>query len=410
MRVLFVCHRFPYPPQRGGKIRPFNIIRHLTSQGHEVLVASLARSADEERAAQGIRDHCADFFVARVSPLAAIARMVLRLPTLQASSMGYFFSPSLQRRVSRWVVERKPDLIFVHCSSVAQYVADVQGIPKIIDFGDMDSQKWIDYVKFKPWPLSWGYWLEGKKLERQERRLAKNFMLSTCTTRGELETLESYHVAKSTGWFPNGVDGEYFKPSDESYDPNTICFVGRMDYFPNQQAVLEFCRDVLPTLKARRPQLSFLIVGAEPSAEIRALANLAGVTVTGSVPDVRPFVRRAALTIAPLRIARGTQNKIIESMAMGVPVVTSSTAARGVDVVVGEHLLVAEASAEWVAQIQRILDDPAERERLASNGRARVLAQHNWSRSMQRLDALIDGLSSTASVGRSETVAIGAKS
>jgi glycosyltransferase involved in cell wall biosynthesis len=173
---------------------------------------------------------------------------------------------------------------------------------------------------------------------------------------------------------------------------------------------LEFCRDVLPTLKARRPQLSFLIVGAEPSAEIRALANLAGVTVTGSVPDVRPFVRRAALTIAPLRIARGTQNKIIESMAMGVPVVTSSTAARGVDVIVGEHLLVAEASAEWVTQIQRILDDPAERERLASNGRARVLAQHNWSRSMQRLDALIDGLSSTASVGRSETVAIGAKS
>jgi sugar transferase (PEP-CTERM/EpsH1 system associated) len=390
MRVLFVCHRFPFPPQRGGKIRPFNIIRHLHRQGHEVLVASLARSVEEERAAAGIREHCTDFFVARVAPFAAAARMVLRLPTLQASSMGYFYSPDLQRQVSHWVATRKPDLIFAHCSSIAQFVDRVAGIPKILDYGDMDSQKWLDYVAFKPWPLSLGYWLEGKKVERQEKLLAKRFDLSTCTTRGELETLDSFHVANSSGWFPNGVDSEYFKPDGDSYDPETVCFVGRMDYFPNQQAVLEFCTHVLPALRQSRPTVKFLIVGAEPSAEIRALSKLPGVTVTGSVPDVRPFVRRAAMTIAPLKIARGTQNKIIESMAMGVPVITSPAAARGVDAIPGEHLLVADAHAEWSSQIQKLLSDHGERQRLATNGRARVLAHHDWSRSMQRLDELID--------------------
>jgi polysaccharide biosynthesis protein PslH len=162
-----------------------------------------------------------------------------------------------------------------------------------------------------------------------------------------------------------------------------------MDYFPNQQAVLEFVRDVWPTLRARRPAIQFLVVGAEPSPEIRALAKVPGITVTGSVPDVRPFVTRAALTIAPLKIARGTQNKIIESMAMGVPVISSGMAARGVDVIPSEHILVADTPAEWVEQVERLLGNPMERERLAKSGRERVIHQHNWQRSMERLDVLI---------------------
>lgn len=390
MRVLFICHRFPYPPQRGGKIRPFNIIRHLKQQGHEVFVASLARSEQEAKAAEGIREHCTDFFVARVSEPAAMVRMVLRLPTLEPSSMGYFYSHALKTQVDKWVREKTPDLIFVHCSSVAQYVDHVNDIPKIFDFGDMDSQKWLSYAAFKPWPLSWGYVLEGKKMEREEKRLASRCDLGTCTTFGELETLQSFNTARSTGWFPNGVDSKYFAPTEEAYDPNTVCFIGRMDYFPNQQCVKEFCRDVLPLLKQAKPEVRFLIVGAEPSDEIKALANIPGVTVTGSVPDVRPFVRSAALTTAPLRIARGTQNKIIESMAMGVPVVTSTIAARGVDIVPGEHLLVADTPKEQADQILKVLNDPRERDRLSRNGRERVLTQHDWNRSMQRLDKLID--------------------
>ncbi len=221
----------------------------------------------------------------------------------------------------------------MHCSSVAPYVRNVPATVKILDFGDMDSQKWREYSQHKPFPLSAGYWLEAVKLERTERLLARQFDLATCTTRAEMETLRALGATGPTDWFPNGVDASFFQPADTPYDPDLITFVGRMDYFPNQQAVTKFCAEVLPELQRRRPGTRFEVVGADPSAEIRELGRLPGVTVTGSVPDVRPYVTRAALTIAPLEIARGTQNKILESMAMGVPVVCSRQAVGGVDAV-----------------------------------------------------------------------------
>ncbi len=389
MKVLFVCHRVPFPPKRGGKIRPFNIIRHLHEQGHEVTVASLARSPAEAEEAEGLARHCSRRLVEVVDDRLAWPRMVAWLPTTRPSSFGYFHSPRLKQRIDAELAQGAPDLIFVHCSSVAPYVADARARVKIIDFGDMDSQKWREYSQHRAFPLSAGYWLEAVKLERTERLLAGRFDLATCTTRAEMESLQALGASGPTAWFPNGVDAGFFKPADADYEADLVTFIGRMDYFPNQQAVLRFCAEVLPELQRRRPGTRFEIVGADPSPEIRALGQLPGVTVTGSVPDVRPYVTRAALTIAPLEIARGTQNKILESMAMGVPVVCSRQAAGGVDAVPGEHLLVHDTPAELVEAIVRILGSRELRRQLADAGRARVLSNHSWPSSMQRLDALI---------------------
>lgn len=391
MKILYLCHRFPFPPNRGGKIRPFNMIRHL-SQKHEVTVASMARSAREAREGEGLATHCAHYEMGRVRDSIQALRMLARLPTPTPSSMGYFYSPRLARRVRDLLETRGFDLIFVHASSVAQYVEQVRGIPKILDFGDMDSQKWLEYARYKPFPLSWGYRLEGIKLERAERRLAARFDLCTATTRAEWQTLESYRTAVASDWFPNGVDSAYFTPTNEPYDPHTVAFVGRMDYYPNQQCMFEFCATTLPLLQAKRRQLKLLIVGANPSRAVRRLGAIRGVTVTGSVPDVRPHLRRAALMIAPLNIARGTQNKLLEAMAMGVPVVTSRIAAGGVDASAPEHFLVASTPQEYARAVLRILEHPAERQRLATAGRARMLSHHAWPKSMQRLDELIGRL------------------
>ena len=390
MKILYVCHRLPFPPRRGGKIRPFNMIRHLTASGHRVTVASLARSAQEAEDGRGIAAHCAHYEVAEVRGPAQLARMVVRLPTPTPSSMGYFYSPVLAWRIRGLLARERFDLVFVHCSSAAQYVAGVRGIPKILDFGDMDSQKWLEYARYKPFPLSAGYWLEGKKLEREERRLARGFELCTATTRAEWETLERYDTGTPTDWFPNGVDSDYFKPGEEPYDPDTISFVGRMDYYPNEQCMLDFCGHVFPLLRQRRPNLRLSIVGADPVPSVRRLAELPGVTVTGSVPDIRPYVRRSAAMVAPLNIARGTQNKILEAMAMAVPVVTSPAAAGGVDAVQQEHFLVANDRAEQCAALLRVLEDAQERRRLALAGRARVLSHHAWPASMRRLDSIIE--------------------
>ena len=390
MNILYVCHRFPFPPKRGGKIRPFNMIRHLSANGHQVTVCSLARSPEEAAEGKGIAPYCARFEVAQVSNPVQALRMIARLPLSTPSSMGFFYSPSLRQRVRQLLSTQQWDLIFVHCSSVAQYVEHVRDVPKILDFGDMDSQKWLEYANHKPFPLSLGYRLEGTKMLAAEKRLARLFDLCTATTRAEWETLEGYRTGVPTDWFPNGVDAEFFSPTDDGYDPDTLSFIGRMDYYPNQECMGRFCAQIWPLLKSRRAQLKLLIVGADPSPEMRRLGELPGVTVTGSVPDVRPFVRKSALMVAPLNIARGTQNKILEAMAMGVPVVTSRVAAGGVDAESVTHFLVADTPEEYSEAILRVLDDPAERQRLAIAGRQRMLSNHAWPHSMERLDQIID--------------------
>ncbi|MEF8727741.1 MAG: TIGR03087 family PEP-CTERM/XrtA system glycosyltransferase [Accumulibacter sp.] len=390
MNILYLCHRFPFPPKRGGKIRPFNMIRHLSASGHRVTVCSLARSAAEAEEGRGIAAHCARFEMGLVSEPMQTLRMVARLPLTTPSSMGYFHSPSLQRHVDRLLQTEKWDLIFVHCSSVAQYVERVRTVPKILDFGDMDSQKWLEYANYKPFPLSLGYRLEGNKMLAAEKRLAGSFDLCTATTRAEWQTLEDYRTGVATDWFPNGVDAEFFSPTVDAHDPDTLSFIGRMDYYPNQECMARFCTQIWPLLRLRRPDLKLLIIGADPSPEMRRLGDVPGVTVTGSVPDVRPFVRQSALMVAPLNIARGTQNKILEAMAMGVPVVTSRVAAGGVDAEPVTHFLVADTPEEYSAAILGVLQNPAERQRLAVAGRQRMLSNHAWSHSMARLDGIIE--------------------
>jgi len=389
MKILYVCHRFPFPPKRGGKIRPFNMIRHF-ARTHEVTVCSLVRSDAEAREGEGLAAHCKRYEMVRVHDPLQAARMVARLPTPVPSSFGFFHSNELARRIRGAVARERFDLAFVHCSSVARYVEAIPDVPKILDFGDMDSQKWREYAQSKPFPLSWGYGLEAWKLEREEARLARQFDFCTTTTRAEWETLQAMGTGTPTDWFPNGVDSEFFAPTDKPCNSDRIVFVGRMDYYPNQECMAEFCANVMPLLRARRPATTLAIVGADPSPAMRELGKLPGVAVTGSVPDVRPYLHEAALMVAPLNIARGTQNKILEGMAAGVPVIASRVAAGGVDASAPEHLLTATTPDEYVAAILRVLDDPAERTRLARAGRARVLSHHAWPQSMRRLDGIVE--------------------
>lgn len=389
LNILYICHRFPFPPKRGGKIRPFNMISHLSKQ-HQITVASLVRSGEEAREGEGLRDHCRKFMAQHITAPAAVTRMLLRLPTPVPSSMGYFYSPRLMKQVRDELRQQQFDLIFVHCSSVAQYVEDVKDIPKILDFGDMDSQKWLDYSKIRPFPLSLGYWLEGTKMQRAEKQLARKFDCCTCTTKLEKETLDSYNCNPDTAWFPNGVDYEYFQPTGDPYEPDTICFIGRMDYFPNQECMFDFCKNTLPLIRARRPAAKLTIIGANPPPSVKKLEEIQGVVVTGSVPDVRPYVLKSAINVAPLNIARGTQNKILESLALGVPVVSSIRAAGGIDAVPGEHFLTASTPREYADAIVRLLEDPQERDRLSVAGRNRMLSNHDWEKSMRRLDDIIE--------------------
>jgi hypothetical protein len=389
MRILYLAHRFPYPPTFGSTVRSFHCIRHLAER-HEVTVMAPVRSAQEAEEAAGIGKYCASFRAFPVSNALQVVKMGLTVPTPVTASEAYFDSGAMRDAVSRLLREGRIDMAMAFSSSIGRVLRGATRVPRLMDFCDVDSRKWLEYARFKPWPASLGFRWEGVRLQGVERRLSGEFDLVTVATPGELEALRESGIDGPADWFPNGVDTAAFTPSPGPYEEDTICFLGRMDYFPNEQAMASFCADVLPLLRARRPALRLLIVGADPSAGVRQLGALPGVTVTGSVPKVQPFVQRSALTIAPLQIARGTQNKLLESMAMGVPVVASRVAAAGVDAVAGEHLLAASTPREYADAILRVLENPSERARLAAAGRARVLSHHSWPSAMTRLDAAIE--------------------
>jgi sugar transferase (PEP-CTERM/EpsH1 system associated) len=386
VKILFLTHRLPCPPNRGGRIRPFNVLKHL-SRNHTVTVATLVGPDDDAAAVAQLREISAQQILAPMTHAMSWLRTVASAPSPTPSSFAHFYSPRLANAVNRALLDRH-DLIIVHSACMAPYVAHAPGA-KILDFVDMDSQKWLAYATRKPWPAALAYRWEGAKVRRAEARLAGVFDLCTCATAAETATLDGYGVAQRSAWFRNGVDAEYFHPSDGAYDPDAICFLGRMDYFPNQDAMRWFCEGVFPPLRAQRPAATLTIVGAGPSRAVRRLGERPGIRVTGSVADVRPYAQRAAVTVAPMTIARGTQNKILESLAMGVPVVASEVAAHGTETVPELHLLTAREPRDFVAAILRVLGDPQERTRLARSGRARMLSHHTWDASMRRLDELI---------------------
>lgn len=389
--ILYVTHRFPYPPTGGAKVRAYHCIARL-AEHNRVTVAAPTRDDEERAAAADLAATGPDVLTAPIAPSRAVAQSLAGVATGRTASLGYFRSPELVRRIRARIADRRPDLIVVHCSSVGPYVADVADIPKVLDFVDMDSRKWLDYARFKPFPLSLAYRREGRRLAAVEARLARAFDLSLLATRFEQETLEEIAGPAPSAVVRNGVDADVFSPGEADYDPDLLCFVGRMDYYPNEQAMVDFCRETFPLIRSRRPAARLAIVGAAPGPAVRRLASLEGVTVTGTVDDVRPWVRSAALTVVPLTIARGTQNKILESMAMGVPVVASPVAGRGVDAAPGTHLRVADGAAETARAALDIMGRPEERARLAAAGREWIEQRYTWSTTLADFDAALSTL------------------
>lgn len=392
MKILFVTHRFPFPPNRGGKIRPFQMIRHLGTK-HTVAVASLAHSDSELAEGAGLRQHC-DTVIAEALPSAERWRKaVAALATTKPSSCAYFWSRRLRKRVLEAAHQMKPDVVWVHCAFMARYAEGIDCNLRVLDYGDLDSGKWFEYANWRAFPLSQGYALEGHKLRRHEKEVATQFDCCTFTAPVELDEFRQWGLPVPSELIPNGVDFDHFRRrSPHSRADTAIVFVGRMDYFPNVQGAVHFTQKIFPSVRRRFPRATLRIVGSNPTEAVRALAELPGVTVTGSVPDVRPHLADTAVALAPLQIARGTQNKILECMAMGIPVVSSPQASRGIQAVPGEHLLVGHTVEEFGDQVVQLLSDSELRNRIAAAARDQVERSHCWPRSMELLDALIGRL------------------
>jgi sugar transferase (PEP-CTERM/EpsH1 system associated) len=287
---------------------------------------------------------------------------------------------------------------------MAQYVEDKSRLPTVIDFVDVDSAKWTQYAPKHRWPMSWLYRREGEYLLDYERKMAAQADRSFFVTEAEVALFTS--LAPECGVrveaMCNGVDADYFSPDpfrsspfqiDQPVVQSTtsnhreipIVFTGAMDYWPNVDAVTWFAKEVLPGLLQRRPEARFYIVGRSPTPDVLALAS-EQIVVTGTVPDVRPYLQHAGVVVAPLRLARGIQNKILEAMAMERPVIASAECAAAVDAVKGSELLTATSAAEFITAIDTQLANPELAIQIGHAARARVIARYSWEAHMSHID------------------------
>ena len=396
MRLLYVCQRVPHPPDRGDKIASSNAIRHLR-QRHSVCVAAPADSAEEIEQAEALRRLGVEVVVARRA-LAQCRRSAIRaLPSNEPLSVAYFRSRELADRI-REAAEREPfDVVIAFSSSMASYASGVPGVPLVADFVDLDSQKWALYGERRAWPLSWLYREESRRLLAFERNIARVASRVLVCTREELADCQRLLPEGRFEVLANGVDLDYFRPPAPKVASEEIVFTGVMDYFPNVEGVSFFCREVLPRIRRERPSSTFTIVGARPTRAVRKLAALPGVSVTGRVADVRPFLQRAQVAVVPLRLARGVQNKVLEALAMETPVVMTSAVHRGIDADDGEGFVVADDPATLAARTVALLTKPDDALALGRAGRTMVELRYVWEDKLAVLDRVLAEVAASAS-------------
>jgi sugar transferase (PEP-CTERM/EpsH1 system associated)/FemAB-related protein (PEP-CTERM system-associated) len=418
MRILFLAHRIPYPPDKGDKIRSFHELRGLTDRGHEVHLLAFADDPDDLCHVQTLRERCASVDIVPLDRTRASLAAAARLGGTDPLSIGYFASGTMQRRVSALLSKVTPDAIVVCSSTMAQYVPDELVNRTVVDLVDVDSEKWREYSHASRAPFSWLFQTEARRLRRYEEGILARFPCALFSTHREAALLGDASAPRSLQVLGNGVDLEHFRPalgatladtvpSNERSrlpDPSKplLVFTGAMDYRPNVDGIGYFVREVLPIIRSSEPDVELAIVGRNPARAVRWLASVAGVTVTGAVADVRPYLRAARVAVVPLRIARGIQNKVLEALATGCPVVTTPEGVAGLAIEAGTHAIVASDPQDFAAAVVSVVRDDRIRRHLQLAGRDFVEARHQWGPVLDRFVGLVE---SVASGGASMTAA-----
>lgn len=395
MRILMLAHRIPYPPYTGDKVRAFHIARYL-GQRHDLTLAFLVDDSADLAEVDPLRRAIGQIEFAKLWRPWGMINSLLGLVTGIPLTLRYFASKELRDRIARQLREVDYDLIYISSSAMAQYVDWGTETPVVMDFVDVDSDKWTQLGQRTRSPLAWLYRVEGRRLRGYEASVARSARLCVLATAAEEALLKTFAPWAQTAVIPNGVDLKYFAPHEATVHDRVIIFTGAMDYLPNIDAVCYFCTDIYPRIRREVPEVRFFIVGLNPAASVLRLSKLPGVVVTKAVPDVRPFYGRASVCVAPLRIARGVQNKILQAMAMGLPVVATSRACGGITARPEQDLLVEDDPARFAARVVELLKDPAARSAMGRRARAFVESDHAWESSLARLDGLLLSVASSA--------------
>ena len=377
MELLFLAHRAPFPPDRGDKIRSFHVLRHLTCFA-TVHLAAFADDPRDEIVPPDLRAMLGEVLIVprtRSRPRALADALISRRPL----SLSAFHDARMHAWIADLLARRPVQATYAFSGQMAQYLP-ASGMRTLMDFVDLDSAKFAAYAEDARGPMRWLMRREARLLGAYERTVAARVDASLFVSAAEAALLPGARTLE------NGIDTEHYDPGAVAPVATTgplIVFTGQMDYRPNVDAVTAFARGALPAIVARHPLARFAIVGRAPTPAVRALAGTQ-VIVTGEVPDTRPWLAAASVVVAPLSLARGVQNKVLEAMAMARAVVASPAAAEGID-----HrgtIVVSDAPAEAVGAL---LADPARAAVLGAAARAQVIARYGWEARLAGLEALM---------------------
>lgn len=385
--ILFLAHRVPFPPDRGDKIRSHHLLRGLAAIApvHVGTFADTPGDREQEAVlAEVAASHC---LVTRSKPMALAG--LEALATGKPVSLTAFANRKLREWIARTLVERPIETIFVFSGQMGQYVPDDFAGRVVVDLCDVDSAKFGTYAETAAWPRSALLRREDRLLRREEARLAERADTTLLISehekalfKGRLQHLKQTRVIA----LGNGIDASFFDPAYAAEEPSIasgqgphFVFTGQMDYPPNIAAARRGIDNILPLVRQRYPEAEFHVVGRAPVHELTAHDGRDGVTVWGEVVDVRPFLLAADVVIAPLDLARGVQNKVLEAMAMCRPVVASEEAATGIAATDGTHLVIARSDAQMAKEIGALIEDGAKARRMGRMARDFALREHSWA-------------------------------
>ncbi len=398
-KLLYLVHRIPFPPNKGDKIRSFNILKFL-ARHYQIYLATFVDDHNDWQYLSGLDKYCADKYVAPLKSTQAKLRSLPALLGSQPMSVPYYYDSGMHAWIDARCKQNQFDVVLVFSSAMAQYVmGDVwSNIRRVIDFVDVDSDKWLQYADKKSWPMSWIYRREGNTLLQYDKQVANDFDASLFVSAKEAELFASMPgvTSEKVTHADNGVDTDYFSPDNDYPNPfadneQAIVFTGAMDYWANADAVAWFAREVMPGILKAHPDVRFYIVGSKPTREVLELQSLPAVEVTGAVNEIRPYLAHARLAVAPMRIARGVQNKVLEAMAMAKAVVVSPQGFDGIVADAGTELVVEQTAASFVDAITKLLDDPSRAEQMGRIARANIEQNYAWENSLQALIPVLEG-------------------
>lgn len=387
MRILFLSQRVPYPPNRGDKITTSKLIERMRRK-HTVRCVAFSHGAQDD---EGARELERLGIPVRTVPYRDTRAKLGALPLLLTNTpltLGVYGSAALQRIVDEEIAAA--DLAYAYSSSMGAFLERHSTKPRVMHFGELDSDKWRQYAEKSSFPMSAIYAREQRTLLEFERRIARSFSANVVCTPLEQRVFEQQIPGASCVVLRNGVDLAHFHPRDNTPEKGELVFTGVMNYHPNAEGCVWFVREILPLVRAKLPETRLTIVGSSPTREVENLAAVAGVQVTGFVPDTRAFLRKASIAVAPLRIARGIQNKVLEALAMGLPVVGTTSATQGVEGEPGRDFLVADDPAGFAAHLVDLLSNPARAREFGARGRSFVERQYDWEKVFEPLDPLLE--------------------